>query len=229
MSKLYIVSTPIGNLGDITQRALEVLKSVDFILAEDTRVTKKLLNHYKIEKDLVRYDEHKHKATEDLILEALRNGSSVALVSDAGTPSISDPGHRLVRRILDMRSEIPELSVVSIPGASSLVSALSISGIPADRFTFYGFVPHKKGRETMFKEIAESNHTSVFFESPHRIQKTLESLKKHIDWEQRISVAREMTKLHEQVVTGDIREIIDYFEHNNDKVRGEFVVIVEGK
>jgi len=229
MSTLYIVATPIGNLEDITQRALRVLKEVDFILAEDTRVTKRLLKHYGIENRLVRYDEHKHKATEELIIEALRNGSDIALVSDAGTPSISDPGHRIVKRILDIRGEIDGLSVVSIPGASSVVSDLSISGIPADRFKFYGFLPHKKGRETIFSEIGASDTTSVFFESPHRIQKTLESLKKHIDWEQGVSVARELTKLHEQVVSGNIREIIDYFEQNTDKIRGEFVVVVEGK
>jgi len=229
MSTLYIVATPIGNLEDISGRALRVLGEVNFVLAEDTRVTKKLLNRYEITTDVIRYDEHRHKATQDLVLEALTEGSSIALVTDAGTPAISDPGHRLVRRVLDLSHELTDLKVVSIPGPSSVTSALSISGISSDKFIFYGFLPHKKGRETIFKAIGESDITSVILESPHRVEKTLNSLKEHIDWERRISVAREITKIHEQVVSGNIREIIDYFDQNKDKVRGEFVLVIEGR
>lgn len=216
-------------MDDITLRALKVLKEVDLILAEDTRVTKKLLNRYKIKADLIRYDEHKHKATQDLVLEALREGTSIALVSDAGTPSISDPGHRLIRRVLDLSHEIENLNVVSIPGPSSLTAALSISGISADKFIFFGFLPHKKGRETVFKEISDSKITSVFFESPYRILKTLNSLKNHIDWGRQVSVLKEITKIHEQIIAGNIREVLAYFEDNPSKIKGEFVVVVEGK
>jgi len=227
MSTLYVVSTPIGNLEDITLRAIRTLKEVDLVLAEDTRVAKKLLNHYDIKKDVVRYDEHKHKAMEDMVLEALREGTNIALISDAGTPTISDPGHRLISRILEIKREIPEINVKSIPGPSSLTSALSLSGISADRFVFYGFLPTKKGKETIIKDISEAKITSVFFESPNRIMKTLEMMKKFIDWDRRISVVREISKIHEDVVTGSIREVIDYFEKNQDQIRGEIVVVIE--
>lgn len=229
MSTLYIVSTPIGNLEDITLRALRVLKEADIILSEDTRVTKKLLNHYNIKGNLVRYDEHKHKATEDMILESLQEGANIALVTDAGTPTISDPGHRLISRVIEIHREIPTINVASVPGASSLTAALSLSGISADKFNFFGFIPHKKGKETMLIAIVEEEKTAVFFESTHRIVKTLESLKDKIDWERKISVIKEITKIHEEVISGNIREVISYFEENKDKVRGEFVVVVEGR
>ncbi|PIP87313.1 16S rRNA (cytidine(1402)-2'-O)-methyltransferase [Candidatus Campbellbacteria bacterium CG22_combo_CG10-13_8_21_14_all_36_13] len=227
MSTLYVVSTPIGNLEDITLRAIRTLKEVDLVLAEDTRVAKRLLQHHGIEKDVVRYDEHKHKVMEDMVLEALREGTNIALISDAGTPTISDPGYRLIARILEIKREIPEINIKSIPGPSSLTSALSLSGISADHFVFYGFLPTKKGKETIIKDISEAKRTSVFFESPNRIMKTLEMMKKFIDWERKISVVREISKIHEDVVTGSIREVIDYFEKHPDQIRGEMVVVVE--
>jgi len=228
MSTLYIVATPIGNLEDITLRALRVLGEVDLVLAEDTRVAKKLLSHYKIEKDIVRYDEHKHSAIEDMVIDSLREGSKIALISDAGTPTISDPGYRLVRRVLDIKKELPDISIESVPGPSSLTSALSLSGISADKFLFYGFMPHKKGKETIMKDIALSTITTVFFESPHRLMKTLEMMKKNIDWDRTISVVREISKVYEDVVTGTIREVYEHFIAHPDEVRGEIVIVVEG-
>ena len=227
MSILYIVSTPIGNLEDITLRALRILKEVDIVLAEDTRIAKKLLNHYEIQADLVRYDEHKHRVVEDMVLASLREGSNIALITDAGTPTISDPGHRLVKRVLDIRKELPQIKVVSVPGASSLVAGLSLSGISSDKFVFYGFLPTKKGKETIIKDISESKITSVFFESPYRILKTLEMMKKFIDWDRDISIIREMTKIYEDVVSGNVRELLDYFKEHPDTIRGEIVVVVD--
>ncbi len=220
MSKLYVIGTPIGNLGDITLRALSTLKSVDLILCEDTRVTQKLLNHYDIKKKTLSYHSRSGISKINKILELLKE-NDLALVSDAGTPTISDPGSMLVNAV---RKEGVE--VLAIPGPSAVVSALSISGLPSSEFTFLGFLPHKKGRETLFKEIKESKRTVVFYESPYRIVKTLESLR---DVGKEVVVGREITKMHEEVVSGSGDEVLEYFLTNSDKIRGEFVVMVGKK
>lgn len=224
MAKLYVIGTPIGNLADITLRALETLKSVDLVLCEDTRVTGKLLSHYGISVPKMSYHANSKISKQDKIIEMLREGKNLALVSDAGTPAISDPGVMLIKEAKEALGE--NLEVVPIPGASALVSAVSVSGIPSPQFTFYGFLPHKKGRETIFKEISDSKRTSVFYESPHRIIKTLESLKSHLSEDRKVCIGRELTKMFEEVVSGSPEEVLNYFTENEDKVRGEFVVIV---
>lgn len=223
---LYIVPTPIGNLEDMTLRAIRILKGVNLVLCEDTSVTQKLFNHYEIDTPTsVFFAQTKLKNLEK-ILQMLNEGKQIALVSDAGTPTISDPGVLLVDRI---RTELPDVKIVALPGASAITTALSTSGISSAQFVFLGFLPHKKGRETLFKEIAESKRTMVFYESVHRIEKTLESLSECIVPPRRVAVAREMTKMYEEVVRGDIKEVKNYFGKKKDKIRGEFVVIVEGK
>lgn len=223
--KLYIVPTPIGNLEDITLRAIRILKEVDMVLCENTSVTQRLFKAYDITtKTSVFYAQSGIKNIEK-ILEMLEDGKSLALVTDAGTPTISDPGVLLVDRV---RNELKAVEIVALPGASALTTALSASGITSSTFTFYGFMPHKKGRETLIRTIAESKHTSLFYESVHRIEKTLESLVKILDEKRRIVIARELTKIHEEVIRGNAQEVKDYFLKNKDKVRGEFVVIVEG-
>jgi len=223
--KFYVVGTPIGNLEDITYRAVRILSEVDLILCEDTRVTINLLNKYGIKKPTMSYHSQSKLAKLDKILELIGEGKTLALVSDAGTPTISDPGSILVSTI---RETFPEVEVTAIPGASALVSALSISGLPASEFIFLGFLPHKKGRETLFKEISVTERTVVFYESPHRIMKTLDSLKKYVG-ERKVVVARELSKIYEQIVSGSPTEVEKYFIDNKDKVRGEFVVLVSGK
>lgn len=222
--KFYIVATPIGNLEDITFRAIATLKSVDFILCEDTRVTKKLLDKYDIHTKTISYHAQSKLSKVDKIFELLREGKNLALVSDAGTPTISDPGSLLISQIKDKFEN--QVEIIPIPGASALVTALSASGIISHEFTFLGFLPHKKGRETLFKEIANSSRACVFYESPHRIIKTLESLEKFAP-DKKVTIARELTKIYEQFISGKPNELISYFENNKDKVRGEFVVIVE--
>lgn len=221
--KLYVVGTPIGNLGDITLRAVEVLKSVDTVFCEDTRVTGKLLKHIGSEAKLKRCDAHKELMCVDVICDLVEEGKDVALVSDAGTPAISDPGVRVVEKARErgVRVEV-------IPGPSALTAALSIAGVPTGEFTFLGFLPHKKGREKIFTEIAESTRTVVFYESPHRILKTLESLKEKLTNEHTVTIARELTKIHEEVREGTPQEILEHYTSNPNKVRGEFVVIVSG-
>jgi len=225
MQKFYVVATPIGNLEDITYRAVRVLSEVDLILCEDTRVTINLLNKYGIKKPTMSYHSQSKISKIDKILEMISECKTLALVSDAGTPTISDPGSILVSKIQEL---FPEVEIIAIPGASALVSALSISGLPASEFTFLGFLPHKKGRETLFKEISEMKRTVVFYESPHRIMKTLDSLKKYIG-ERKVVVAREISKIYEQVVSGNSNEVEKYFLDNQDKIRGEFVVLVSEK
>lgn len=225
MPKLYVVATPIGNLEDITLRAIRVLKEVDMILCEDTRVTRNLLNHYEIKTPTMSYHAHSKLSQVEKIFGLFREGKDIALVSDAGTPTISDPGILLVQQTREEFAD--EVTIVAIPGPSALVTALSVGGITSAQFTFYGFLPHKKGRETIFKEISESKRTSVFYESPHRILKTLDSLKEHLEEDQKMSVARELTKIYEEVVRGSINEVRAHFDNNPDKVRGEFVVIIE--
>lgn len=221
---LYIVATPIGNLEDITLRAIRILKEVDYILCEDTRTTQVLLNKYEIKTKTISYHAHSTEKKEETIINMLKAGESLALVSDAGTPCISDPGVMLVSNI---RKELGiEAKVVPIPGASAFISALSASGISSAEFTFLGFLPHKKGRETIFKNIAKSKRVIVFYESTHRILKTLTSLNEHTP-NFNIMIARELTKQFEEFVNGTPKEVLDYFTQNSDKHRGEFVVIVE--
>ncbi len=223
MSKFYVVATPIGNLGDITLRAIDTLKSVDVILCEDTRETKKLLDKYNIKKETMSYHAQSKLSKTDKIFELLRDGKDLALVSDAGTPTISDPGAMLVSKI---REEFgSEVEVMPVPGASAVIAALSASGLPTHEFTFLGFLPHKKGRETLFKEIASSDRTMAFYESPHRILKTLESLVKFCP-EKKVCIARELTKIYEEFKTGSPAEVLQYLETNKEKQRGEFVVLV---
>jgi 16S rRNA (cytidine1402-2'-O)-methyltransferase len=226
----YVVGTPIGNLEDITLRALNTLKSVDVVLCEDTRVTKHLLDRHGIQVRTLSYHAHSTISRVDGIIADLREGKNIALVSDAGTPGISDPGSELVRRLREeMKDELASgaLKIESIPGPSALTAALSIAGVSCADFTFLGFLPHKKGRETLFKEIAAAERTMIFYESPHRIMKTLESLVTHLHGlEKRVVICRELTKIFEEVVSGTPAEVKGYFETHADKVRGEFVVIV---
>ncbi len=225
MQKFYVVGTPIGNLEDITYRAIRILGEVDLILCEDTRVTINLLNKYGIKKPTMSYHSQSKLAKLDKILDLINEGKILALVSDAGTPTISDPGSILVSKI---RETFPEVEITAVPGPSALVSALSISGLPASEFIFLGFLPHKKGRETLFKEISNTERTVVFYESPHRIMKTLDSLKKYVG-ERKVVVARELSKIFEQIVSGNPTEVEKYFIDNKDKIRGEFVVLISGK
>ncbi|OHA20335.1 MAG: 16S rRNA (cytidine(1402)-2'-O)-methyltransferase [Candidatus Taylorbacteria bacterium RIFCSPHIGHO2_01_FULL_51_15] len=223
MATLYIVGTPIGNLEDVTLRALRILKEADVILCEDKRVTKRLLDKYEIAgRELATYNEQQSGVASGKIIGWLEEGKNVALVTDAGTPGISDPGSMLVQKV---REVLPDAKIESVPGPSALTGALSIAGVPVHDFVFLGFLPHKKGRETLFKEIAMSERTVVFYESPHRILKTLESLEKFAP-AKNITIARELTKIHEEVKSGSAEELLKFFKENPDKVRGEFVVIV---
>lgn len=224
LGTLSIVATPIGNLADMTFRAVEILKSTDCILCEDTRTTGKLLAHYEIKgKKTMSYHSHSKLSKIDTIAEMIREGKNLALVSDAGTPCISDPGVMLVA---SLRKEFGnDLKVIAIPGPSALVSALSVSGLAAHEFKWMGFVPHKKGRETFFSDIAETSTTVIFYESVHRFLKTLESLAEKMP-DRQMSVSKELTKLFEETVNGTCGEVLQYFNDNPDKVRGEFVVVV---
>lgn len=227
MATLFIVGTPIGNLEDVTLRALRVLKEVDLILCEDTRVTKRLLSKYEIATPTMSYHAQSKLSKVDKILALLEEGKNLALVSDAGTPCISDPGMLLVSQVREKFGD--EVAIVPIPGPSALITALSAAGISVAEFTFLGFLPHKKGRETLFKEIAESKRVMAFYESPHRIEKTLLSLEKFCGAEREIIVARELTKIYEEFVRGTVSEASTHFAENPDRVRGEFVVIVAPK
>jgi 16S rRNA (cytidine1402-2'-O)-methyltransferase len=223
---LYIVPTPIGNLEDMTLRAIRILKEVDMVLCEDTSVTQRIFKEYDITTKTTVFFAQTGIKNIEKIMSMLEDGKSLALVSDAGTPTISDPGVLLVDMV---RKELPLVKIVALPGASALTTALSASGITSSTFTFYGFMPHKKGRETLFKTILDSDMTSVFYESVHRIEKTLESLSAILGDSRQIVIARELTKMHEEVVRGTGEEVKNYFITNKDHVRGEFVVIVEGK
>ena len=225
MSKFYVVATPIGNLGDITFRAIETLKSVDLILCEDTRETKKILDKYGIVKPTMSYHAQSKLAKTDKIFKLLEEGKNLALVSDAGTPGISDPGALLVSKIREKNKLRYSVDVIPVPGPSAVIAALSASGLPTHEFTFLGFLPHKKGRETLFKEIAVSERTMVFYESPHRILKTLESLVKFCP-DKKVCLARELTKIYEEFKTGTPAEVLEYLNKNKEKQRGEFTVIV---
>ncbi|MFQ6049576.1 MAG: 16S rRNA (cytidine(1402)-2'-O)-methyltransferase [Candidatus Paceibacterales bacterium] len=225
MSTLYIVSTPIGNLHDISVRALDTLRSVDLILGEDTRVTKKLLTHYQIKTRLLSYHQHSKLKKVNYILELLKKGKDLALVSDAGTPGISDPGNKLVSEVIKLLSD--KVKIVPIPGPSAVTAAASISGFPMDKFLFLGFPPTKRKRKKFFEKIVNSEYPVVFFESPHRILKTLNELNSISDVRRptfEVVVCRELTKKFETVYRGKIGEVIKKIKE--DKVKGEFVVVV---
>ncbi|MHB1163500.1 MAG: 16S rRNA (cytidine(1402)-2'-O)-methyltransferase [Minisyncoccota bacterium] len=221
MGTLSIVATPIGNLEDITVRALRTLKECDVIYAEDTRVISKLLARYEIQKPLARLDAATEAEKSGDIIARLAAGERVVYVSDAGTPGISDPGTRLVAQV---RAQLPEAKIEAIPGASALTAALSIAGVDTAEFTFLGFLPHKKGRQTALRQVAASEIPVVLYESPHRIEKLLGELEPlEVS---RVVVARELTKVHEEVVSGSVAEVEAHFTLHPDAVRGEFVVIV---
>ena len=220
---LYIVATPIGNLEDITLRALRILKEVDYILCEDTRTTQVLLNKYGIKTKTMSYHAHSSENKEFMIINLIKTGKNIALVSDAGTPCISDPGVLLVSNI---RKELGNNSKISpIPGPSALIAALSASGLNAPQFIFWGFIPHKKGREKILREIVTSDRVSIFYESTHRIIKTLESLEKYSPSSQ-VLIAREITKQFEEFTKGIPSELLKHFNNNMVKQKGEFVVLV---
>lgn len=221
-TSLYLVPTPIGNLADITLRALEVLRSVDLILAEDTRTSQKLLRHYEIRKPLKSFHSfNEHKALQSMMSQ-LQSGTIIALISDAGTPGISDPGFLLARECTKN-----DITIECLPGPTAFVPALVKSGLPSDRFVFEGFLPHKKGRQTRLKLLAEETRTIVFYESPHRIVKSLKQMAEYFGPERLASVSRELTKIHEETVNDTLDELTKYFEAKGAK--GEFVVIVDGK
>ena len=220
--QLFVVPTPIGNLKDITERALDVLRSADLILAEDTRTTGKLLRHYDIERPIRSFHLHNEHRAVDAIVDQIHSGLIYALCSDAGTPAISDPGFLLVRACVEA-----DIHVSCLPGATAFVPALVVSGLPCDRFIFEGFLPHKKGRQKRLLSILEESSTSVLYESPHRVVKLLEEIIKYECGERRIVLCREISKLHEEVVRGSVREVLARFVEKAP--RGEFVVVLEGK
>jgi len=221
-TSLYIVPTPIGNLGDITLRALETLKAVDLVLAEDTRTSGFLLKHYQIQKPLESFHNFNEHQKVSSLISRMEKGEVIGLVSDAGTPGISDPGFLIIRACLQAG-----LKVDCLPGATAFVPALIKSGLPCDRFVFEGFLPHKKGRQTMLKKLAEEDRTIIFYESPYRLVKTLEQLKEYFGEDRIVSVSRELTKMFEETVTGPITEVLSHFQAKD--VKGEIVVVVAGK
>lgn len=221
MSTLYLVPTPIGNLEDITLRALRILKEVDVILAEDTRHTLKLLRHYEIENKLISHHQHNEHKTVKKIAERIASGENIALVTDAGTPAISDPGFLLVRECVQAG-----IAVECLPGATALAPALVVSGLPADRFCFEGFLPHKKGRKKRLKELSGETRTMIFYESPFRLVKALAQFAEVFGDERRASVSRELTKIHEETKRGTLKELIDYFSAKT--VKGEIVITIKG-
>lgn len=222
MSSLYIVSTPIGNLEDISQRALRVLSEVDLILCEDTRTTKKLLDHYRIKTSTLSYHQHSELEKTDHILQLLKEGKDLALVSDAGTPGISDPGNKLIGLLVE--EKLTSVEVVAVPGPSALTVAASLAGFSMDKFVFLGFPPVKKKRKKFFEEVVSSKHPVIFYESPYRIKKSLAELGT-LDESLPVVVCRELTKKFETVYRGTVKEVLDQLV----EVRGEFVVIVKRK
>lgn len=215
---VYIVSTPIGNLSDITFRAVEILKSVPLIAAEDTRKTKILLNHYEISTPLISYYEHNHFSRIDRIIEHLKDGRNIAVVTDAGTPGVSDPAYKLIREAIAIGSKVE-----SIPGASAVLAALISSGLPTDRFIFEGFLPPKKGRKKRLSVLKQETATIIFFENPKRIKRTLTDILEHIGNRPAV-VCRELTKLYEEIIRGTVVELLAYFSKH--EVRGECVILI---
>jgi len=220
--KLYIVPTPIGNLEDITLRALRILKEVDIILAEDTRTSGNLLKHFEIDNKLMSYHQHNEHSVLPKMISLLQEGKNLALVTDAGTPGISDPGYLLIRECV--RHHLP---IEPLPGATAFVPAILKSGFPCDEFVYIGFLPQKKGRQTAVQKIAEDERTTVMYESPHRLIKLLEQLLEFCDAERKISVSRELTKKFEETINGTVTEVLQHFLQHEP--RGEFVVVVEGR
>jgi 16S rRNA (cytidine1402-2'-O)-methyltransferase len=218
---LYIVSTPIGNLNDITFRAVEVLKQVDLIACEDTRRTKILLEKFGLAKNLISYYNYNERQRAEEIIRELKSGKNVALVSDSGTPGISDPGFVLIKRAIE-----ENITVIPIPGPSAFVCALVGSGLPMDEFVFVGFLPHKKGRKTKLKKLSEEERTIILYESPHRLIKTLNEIVE-IFGDREIAVAKELTKIHEEFFRGKISEVLKKL--TPDKIKGEFVIVISGK
>lgn len=223
MNKLYIVATPIGNLGDITIRALHILEDVDLILCEDTRKTKKLLNYYNIKTPIESYHQHSKIGKINKIKDLFKKGKNLALVSDSGTPGISDPGNELIDILVNILvTRLPKLDIISVPGPSAITAIASISGFPMDKFVFLGFPPHKKGRNKFFKQIADSKYPVLIYESPYRIFKTLKELSNLDNFD--IVVGRELTKKFETIYRGKINEIIDKIEP-----KGEFAIVINPK
>ncbi len=219
---LFIVPTPIGNLEDITFRAIRILKEADLILAEDTRTSKKLLQHYDIATPLKSYHAHNEHASIDYLIEQLQEGARLALISDAGTPGISDPGFLITRACV--QQGIP---VECLPGATAFVPALVASGLPCDKFHFEGFLPHKKGRQTRLIYLSELPHTFVLYESPHRLLKCLNQLESFCGAERMACVARELTKVHQEIKTDSLKKLLEHF--GQKKIKGEIVIVVSGK
>lgn len=220
--KLYIVPTPIGNLEDITLRAINVLKNVDVVLAEDTRTSGSLLKHLGISKPMHSYHIHNEHQSITRIIERMLKGETMALVSDAGTPAVSDPGFLLVRECIKYG-----VTVECLPGPTAFVPALVNSGLPSDRFTFEGFLPHKKGRQTRLQNLVNEDRTMIFYESPHRLLKALQQFSEYFGPDRQACVSRELTKIYEENVRGTVQEIITYFSEKT--VKGEIVIIVGGK
>lgn len=212
------MGTPIGNLADITYRAVDTLNSVDFIFAEDTRVSKKLLNHYKIDKKIYSYHDHSKDSEVEKLTNLLENGNDVALISDAGTPTVSDPGYRLIRECVKKGVDI-----VPIPGPSAVTAALSVAGLPSDSFTFVGFLPQKKGRIKKIEQLSEINNTIILFESPHRLLKTLNQLFEILGNRQ-VAIGRELTKLYEEIIRGNLKDVTQEFSKKS--VKGEIVIMI---
>lgn len=221
MSILYLVATPIGNLEDLTYRAKNILASVDFVLAEDTRVTKKLLDHYDISTKTLTWHQHSGENEWQKIKTILESGADIALVTDAGTPGVSDPGGKLVAKV---NLELPEVRITPIPGASAMTALMSVAGIALDEFLFLGFLPHKKGRQTLIAEIKASKRPVIFFESVHRIEKVLESLS---DCEKQLIVGRELTKNFETIYRGSAKDVLAILQKDKSQLKGEFVIIVD--
>jgi 16S rRNA (cytidine1402-2'-O)-methyltransferase len=219
MSRLIITPTPIGNLEDITLRAIRHLKECDFILAEDTRVTRKLLNHLEISKSVFSFHSHNEHRVLNQVISKIQDAENVVLVSDAGTPGISDPGFLLIRSCIEN-----DIEIECLPGPTAVIPALVVSGFPTDRFVFEGFLPHKKGRQTRIKEICSEIRTTVLYESPHRINKMLKQFQEFIHPERQIAVIREISKMFEEVKRGNIQELIDFSE--TKELKGEIVVVV---
>ena len=221
MSKLILIPTPIGNLDDITLRAIECIKDVDLILCEDTRRSLKLMNHLEIKKPLKSFHKFNEHSTVEKIIFEIQSGIKVGLISDAGTPSISDPGYLIVKMCIDNN-----IDVECLPGPTALIPALAISGLPSERFTFEGFLPVKKGRKTRLQELSLEKRTMIFYESPYKLYKTLKDFYDFFGPEREISISKELTKIFENTKRGKIRDIIDTYE--NKKLKGEFVIVVKG-
>tara|TARA_B100001175_G_scaffold6085_1_gene4713 strand:- start:226 stop:897 length:672 start_codon:yes stop_codon:yes gene_type:complete len=221
MSKLILIPTPIGNLSDITERAIESIKAVDLLLCEDTRRSLKLLNHLKIKKQLQSYHKFNEHTIVKNIISKIQSGIKVGLISDAGTPSVSDPGYLIVKLCIDN-----DVEVECLPGPAALIPALVISGLPTERFTFEGFLPVKKGRKTRLEELSNEKRTMVFYESPYKLHKTLTDFSKYFGSNREISISKELTKIYESTSRGTIEELLSDYE--NKKLKGEFVIVVKG-